>query len=227
MYYYKIKDGVIKKYEVELHIDALTNLKNEIIEKCSYITHKKYTTTTPPNKWDYEHIRNYKEQKIGVVEHNDFFALPENEYLVEYDYYEHPKLVSLINDLLKGNVSVIDEIKETKEEFVDKEKSLLDERKNIIEDLSNLENDKIDDQISLLVENKKKLNEYCFEKELNKNQVSTNEYIYKILSCIKIKQINTVSLKSVLEVKEFFNSASIEKELNKVLKLEKRKQNIN
>lgn len=225
MYYYRIKENNVIKYEVELHIETLKKLKNEIINKCSYITHKKYTTTKLPNKWDYEHIRNYNETKIGEKDSNDFYSSFEIEYLVEYDYYEHPKLVSLINALLKGKVSVIDEIKETKEEKIDKEKILLEEQRKIIEDLNKLDNDKINHQISLLTENQKKLSNCYEEKELNKNQVSANEYIYKTLSCIKFKEITSISLEKILEVQEFFNSVSINKELNKTLKLEKRKPN--
>lgn len=225
MYYYRVKDEVVKKYEVELHTETLKKLRNEIIEKCSYITHKKYTTTKTPNKWDYEHIRNYNENKIGEKDSNDFYSPFESEYLVEYDYYEHPKLISLIDALLKGNMSVIDEIKETKEEEIDKEKILLDEQRKIIEDLNKLDNDKINQQINLLTENQEKLSNCYEEKELNKNQVSANEYIYKTLSCIKFKEINSISLEKVLEVQEFFNSVSIKKELNKTLKLEKRKLN--
>lgn len=224
MYYYKIKEELIIKYEVKLHIETLKKLRNEIIDRCSYITHKKYTTTQPPNKWDFEHIRNYNEQKVGIRQYNDFYSPSEDEYLVEYDYYEHPRLVSLINSLIKGNISVIDEIKYTDEEKIDKEKILLDEQKKLIQDLNMLDSEGINNQIRLLTENQEKISNCYKEKELNKNQISSNEYICKILSCIKFKEVSSISLEKVLEVQDFFNSIFIKKELNKTLKLEKRKR---
>ena len=59
-------------------------------------------------------------------------------------------------------------------------------------------------QIRLLNENQEKLLEYYKEKELNKNQVSSNKYKNKVLGCISLKEKETISCKIVLEVMNFF-----------------------
>jgi hypothetical protein len=110
MNYFRKEEYFIVKYQVMIDEEKLKKLRWEIIDKCSLITHKCYKTTHRPNEFDYAHIRNYKEKKVGVIEYNDFYSMPEDQYLVEYDYYEHPKLISLINLLLEGKVNVIDEI---------------------------------------------------------------------------------------------------------------------
>lgn len=224
MYYYKKEGKNIVKYEVLIDKEKLTKLRFEIIEKCSYIKHinDRVIDGMRPNEFDYEHIRNYSEKYIGTIEYNDFYSMPEDEYLVEYDYYTHPPLIQLIDDLLNGNTNSIEKIRKYKEEILDKEKDILKEQQEIIKKLNNMSETNKEKQIHLLNENQEKLLEYYKEKELNKNQVSSNKYKNKVLSCITLNKKEITPYKTVLEVMKFLidsNEKTTENSLNKVLKL--------
>ena len=227
MYYYKKEGKDIVKYEVLIDKEKLTKLRFEIIEKCSYIKHIKEIETRGmvsfrTNKTILDHIRNYSEKYIGRREYDDFYQTVENEYLVEYDYYTHPLLIQLIDDLLNGNTNSIEKIRKYKEEILDKEKDILKEQQEIIKKLNNMTEINKEKQIHLLNENQEKLLEYYKEKELNKNQVSSNKYKNKVLSCITLNKKEIIPYKTVLEVMKFLidsNEKTTENSLNKILKL--------
>lgn len=229
MYYFRKEKDVIVKYKTILDVEKLKKLRCEIIDKCSLIIHKCYKTTHRPNEYDYDHIRNYKEKKIGVIEYNDFYSMPEDQYLVEYDYYKHTSLVTLIDILLEGNINVIDEIiklqdSNMKSEILKEELELLNEQNEIINNLNNAEINNRDKQIELLNLSQKKLQDFKKKKDLNKNQVSEIIYCSQILECITLEKIDTININKVLLVKQFF-SYSTEKnydiDVNKILKMSK------
>lgn len=225
MYYYEIIEDFVLKYKISLDEKELKELRFEIIENCSHIIHKRYRTTKTPNQFDYEHIRNYHEKRVGTIEYNDFYSFPEDEYLVEYDYYEHPPLVALIDSLLKGDTSSIDKIKKSQEEKVDEEEILLKEQQRIIENLNNIEDKKIDKYLSELNDIHEKILKYQKEKQLNKKQISVNNYIEKVLNCIKYEEIGRFSLETILAVRRFLDNSqesTMTSELNKVLKLQRK-----
>ena len=222
MYYYKKENDEIVKYQIILDEESLKRLRSEIIEKCSLITHKYYKTTNTPNEFDYEHIRNYKEKKVGVIEYNDFYCTTEDEYLVDYYYYEHPKLVNQIEELLSGKTKIINELKNPNIECVNQEELILKEQQKIIKKLNNCKN--ISKQIELLTKNQEKLLEYKKQKELNKNQVPVDSYYKKVLDCITMKKVNSISMNLVNEYINFFISVSsnnIDENVNKVLEKKK------
>ena len=227
MYYYKKEGKNIIKYEVIIDKEKLTKLRYEIIQKCSHIKHIKDIETRGmgscrTNKTIFDHVRNYSEKYVGIREYNDFYSMPEDEYLVEYDYYTHPPLIQLIDDLLNENTNSIEKIKKYKEEIEDKEKDILEEQQEILKKLNSMTEINKEKQIHLLNENQDKLLEHYKEKELNKNQVSSNKYKTKVLSCITLNQKETISYKNVLEVIKFLidsNDKTTEYSLNKILKL--------
>jgi len=224
MYYYKKKGKDIIKYEVKIDEESLSKIRFQIIQNCSHIEHIKNSVTDRmrPNEFDYEHIRNYKEKYIGRIEYNDFYSMPEDGYEVEYDYYNHPPLVSYIDNLLNGDTSAIEQIEKFKDETIDKEKEILDEQQEIIKKLNNMEEKNKQNQIYLLNKNQEKLLEYYKEKELNKNQVPASRYKRKVLNCITLEELEIIPYKTVLEVMRFLASCSDKKMecgLNKVLKL--------
>ena len=227
MYYYKKEGKNIIKYDVIIDKEKLTKLRYEIIERCSHIKHVKDIETRGmvsfrTNKTILDHIRNYSEKYVGIREYNDFYSIPEDEYLVEYDYYKHPHLIQLIDDLLNGNTNSIEKITKYKEEIEDHEKDILEEQQEILKKLNSMTEINKQKQIDLLNKNQEKLLEYCKEKELNKNQVSSNEYKNRVLSCITLNQKEIISYKMVLKVMKFLidsNNKTTENDLNKVLKL--------
>ena len=224
MYYYKKKGRDIIKYEVIIDNEKLNKIRFQVINNCSHIEHIKNSVTDRmrPNEFDYEHIRNYKEKYIGVIEYNDFYSSPEDAYEVEYDYYNHPPLVGYIDKLLNGDTSAIEEIEKLKDKIVDKEQKLLEEQQKIISKLNSMKDLNKEKQIYLLNENQEKLLEYYKEKELNKNQVPSSKYKNKVLNCIELKELEIIPYKTVLEVMKFFincNDKKMDSNLNKVLKL--------
>lgn len=224
MHYYKKKGKDIIKYEVIIDIEKLNKIRFQVINNCSHIEHitNSVTDRMRPDEFDYEHIRNYNEKYIGVIEYNDFYSSPEDAYEVEYDYYNHPQLVKYIDNLLNGDTSAIEEIQKVKDEVIDREQELLEEQQKIISKLNSMTEKNKEKQIYLLNENQEKLLEYYKEKELNKNQVPSSRYKSKVLSCIELKQLEVIPYKTVLEVMKFFaccSSKKMDSSLNKVLKL--------
>ena len=76
------------KYQVVINKEMLSKLKYEIIEKCSFISHKDYKDTFLPKMYgidDYLKYRNYSEVKVGLREYNDFYSMPEDLYRIRYD----------------------------------------------------------------------------------------------------------------------------------------------
>ena len=222
MFFYCIENECIIKYKINLDESKLKELRREIIENCSTIIHKVYETCAlPKDRYNYEKIRNYREKKIGVHEYRDF--LPDEDiYLVEYFYYEHPRLVTLIEELLKGNTSVIRELKNPKIENINEEEIILNEQKEIIEILNNNKSNDITKQLNLLKENQKKLEDYKKKKELNQNQISEVLYYDRVFNCIKLEELSRIKLKHVLDIQEFLLDSNIETldlECNKILQL--------
>jgi len=236
MYYFRKEEHFIVKYSVMIDEEKLKKLRWEIIDKCSLIIHKCYKTTHRPNEFDYAHIRNYKEKLVGVIEYNDFYSMPEDQYLVEYDYYEHSSLVSLIDKLLEGNINVIEEnikiIKKIKklqelniQTHIQKEETeLLKEQNEIINNLNNAEINDRTKYIELLNQSHKKLNDFQKKKELNKNQIPEIIYCSKVLECITLRKIGIIELTKVLQIQRFFfesTEKNCDIETNKMLKMSK------
>lgn len=222
MYYYNIENENIIKYEINIDKEKLEKLRREIIEKCSEIKHIEEVTNYTPNKYDYEHIRNYSEKFLRRVYKDDFYGTVYDEYSVKYDYYEHPVLIDYIDRLLIGDTSIISRIINPQIERIDEEKNIIDEQQKIIELLNNNKNSDITKQLKLLKENQEKLKEYKIKKELNKNQVSVKTFYSKVLSCISFKEISKISLQDLLNIQEFLsnvNDSTLDTSLEKVLKL--------
>ena len=222
MYYYCIENEDVIKYKVTLDKEKLKELRNEIIVKCSEISHIHEETVGLPNYNDHEHTRNYKKKFLRKVDKGDFYGTTVDVYLVDYDYYEHPLLANHIRYLLNHDASIISQIINPEIEKIDEEQIIMEEQKQIIELLNNEKNNDITKQLELLKENQEKLKEYKAKKELNKNQVSVEPYYKKVLECITFNEVNKVALKNILEIQEFLsdsNSLTLDENLNKVLKL--------
>lgn len=230
MYYYKVKNNLVYKYNIVLDIKQLHDLKNEIIDKCSFISHKCFKTTNPVEKC--VNYRNYKKTKIGVKTYDNppdtYNHHPdEDEYLVEYDYYDFPMLVHYIVDLLSGNTSAIEKIINYKEDvngFNLEEKRVLEEQDKLIKELSTETSEDISKKLELIANNHKRIMAYKKERELNKNQVPASSYIKKVLSCINMKEVGIMPLASILESQKFLKDSketTTESDLYKKLTLTK------
>jgi hypothetical protein len=83
----------------------------------------------------------------------------------------------------------------------------------------------ISKQIELLSKNQEKLLEYKKQKEFNKNQISVEPYYKKVLNCITIKKVNSISMDIVDEYTNFFMNISINNTDEKVNKVLEKKKN--
>lgn len=110
MYYYKIKGDKVVKLEVEIDTEKLIKLRQDIIDNCSEIKHERYTTTQPINPVLFKDIKNFSKKIVGKINYNDFRSTVKDEYLVEYDKYYYPEIIQYIDNLLKGDLSMIEEI---------------------------------------------------------------------------------------------------------------------
>lgn len=175
--------------------------------------------------FDYIHIRNYNEKKVGVIEYDDFYYTRiEDEYEVDYDYYEDPILIRYIDLLIQGDTKVIEQIKNFEIKENNKEEILLKKEQKILKSINDLSNKNKQNKISDLKQIQEKLLKYEEEKELNKNPVSPELYKDKVLDCINYKEIDKLQIDVVLNVQNFLSCCSektIDSKLNKILKLNK------
>ena len=218
MYYYKLNNDFVIKYEVKLDEEKLKLLRLEIIERCSHIIYKHYYTTDTSISLDYLRVRNYKERFHRTIEYNDFYSSDEDEYEVEYDYYEFDELVNYIDLLLLyGDVSSIDLIINLKDKTIDKEEILLEKQSKIINKLNYIDNNDIKNELKKLNYIQKELEKYKEEQELNEKQVSGVVYKEKVLSCIKFNEIDRLSIETINKVNDFIEVNS--RNLIKTLKI--------
>ena len=199
-----VRDGeYIFKYEVIVDKEKLEKLKYEVIEKCSIMEHKDYESTRLPTMYgilDYLKYRNYKDIKVGTVEYNDFYSMPETLYRITYDLYHFPYLLELIEKLLNDDRTIIEEIF-----TINRKKELvsLDIRikklNGIIEKIDNINADK---KIELL----KELSDLLKQKELNKNQENIDKYYIKVRKLITFKKIDILNYSELKRVLDFYDN---------------------
>jgi len=215
IYYYDIDDEFINKYTVDIDSEKLKKLRYDIINNCSIILHKKYETIEEPNYFDIDHYRNYHSKKLGLISTNDFHEPDKMNYLVEYDYYKHSKLVELIDRLLNGDTQVIDKLEDTN--FLNSRSIYMDEQglQNKINEL--ITNGKYD-EIKTLVD------EELENAQIRYNEILAleNKYFLEIKECIFLELYDQIELEVFNNMRKFFsesnNSKNVSSGLVKVLK---------
>ena len=213
-YYYNFNTKFINKYVIEIDTERLKKLRIEIINNCSIISHKKYESIEEPNYFDIDHYRNYHSRKIGSIRTNDFNEPDKTLYLIEYDYYEHSKLIELIDKLLKGDTYIIDKL--TDSSFLNIRKHYMDDQ-NLTNKINELIASGKYDEIKLLVDEEIETAQTRYNEILKLEQ----EYLQKINECIFLNLYDQIDLETFNDIKEFFdgiNNHNVSKKLTKVLK---------
>lgn len=226
MYYYKIKDDYVIQYFVQIDIEELKKIRTDIIENCSTITHMHYKTAKRPNQYDTEHIRNYRERFVRLIQYNDLYSTDEDEYEVEYDLLKHHEIVSYIDSLISGNTSSISKIIDAKDIDDYYEVVILNEQKKLIENLTSYGLNEIYCITKSINHNIEKLEQYSKQKAMNKYQPPIVFYQKQVLECIHLEEISKISLDIILRIQDFFGEYKkdcLEDELNKVLTLKTKK----
>lgn len=207
MIYFKKNNDVLEKYQVSFDRDEIEKLKQEIIDKCSFITHREYESDYSPRFDKNEIIRNFS--YISTGKEKEYFEETREIYLYSYDEYEVPYLVKLINELLSGETKAIDKILNygsfIHEKTIDEKILYLNQEFNDID----LEN------ITKRINKLKEIEELLKSKELNKNQQSIEIYYNQLLKLIRFKLIDLVSISDIEKVESFFDiKLSNEEDLN-------------
>lgn len=217
MYYFVDKKETIEKYLVSFSKEELEKLKIEIINNCSEIEHHEYEGTHGPNEFDYLRIRNYKERFARVDESRDSLQwLDQRVYHYSYDEYKFPELVSVIDELLNGNVLVLDTIFNTNPES--KGKTIDEKIRKASEELDAIDNLKITKKREKLDE----LQKLIELKKLNKKQKSVVPYYVKLRELITLDLVDTITKEEIERVNQFFgNSTNVKKQLQKIQILKK------
>lgn len=217
MYYFIDKKETIEKYLVSFSKEELEKLKIEIINNCSEIEHHEYEGAHGPNEFDYLRIRNYKERFVRVEESRDSLQWPDQRvYHYSYDEYKFPELVSVIDELLNGNVLALDTIfntnPEAKNETIDERIRQASEELDAIDNLKIAKKREKLDELQKLIELKK----------LNKKQKSILPYYSKLRELITLDLVDTITKEEIERVNQFFgNSTNVKKQSQKIQTLKK------
>lgn len=202
MYYIEQENDELVKYEVVIDQKELEKIEYEVIENCGEIKHYHYQSDRcRHDHYDSYHIKNYHETFIKRRDLNDFYGTVLEIYEYEYDEYSDTTLVTLIDRLLKGDMSVILELKnpKIKEKKVDNRDELQKKLENILSlDMKDISTWKLE-QV------KKELEEYQTNEKLNRDRKSDLEYYSQVLTCIDMKEISRRTLDDLIEIEKLMN----------------------
>ena len=210
MNYFKLNGEVIEKYAVIFDKNKLLELKEEIIKNACLVVKGEFRGSsfwlTKINETS--EIRNVRNQ--GLVKVRENMGGPDTSiYLFTYDEYFYSQEVLFINRLLEEDASVIVEIYQDLDNVKKNYELKIAQKRKAIDMVSNLE---IQKKIRLLQE---------LESLIEVVSKMPNPYLLKLQSLIKLKLVNTISLKKVEEVTTFWNHEfKIDAINNRILKKE-------
>ncbi len=198
MYYYKQNGENLEKWLISFDKEELTRLREGVVVHCSYITHEeKALTDAEVRSFVKGCFRNATPIGEPFEEINQFH----NKCIYQrysYDYYKPKFLVAIIDALLNGEASAIDELdnpRPTEEKF-DFGKELAAKSK-AIDEIPNLETER---KVAALQE----LHEFNKIAKLNENQVSALDYYPLVQELITRELVDTVKVDDVLKITGFF-----------------------
>jgi len=138
LYFLKEKDKIIK-YHIEYDVDKILQIRQDIIDNCSYIRHFNYISTDKHID-NVDRIRNLKIDLCNIKTKDKHGNLVDT-FHIEYDLYTYPIWIEIIDHFLKGNSETINDIfKEIKPTISPEKKQILNCIKEQANDLSNLSN---------------------------------------------------------------------------------------
>ncbi|MCI8588933.1 MAG: hypothetical protein HFG40_04700 [Bacilli bacterium] len=180
MQYFDEKDGQIVKYEVDLNNEKLKAIQEEVQQNYTEIISMFYRGTSIPPEYTKIEIENQKYRYTEIMGGRSERPI----YDFQYKWYKQPKIVSIIEQLLAGNIEVIKELEDPKEEKTQRE--ILEEQINLFFPIK--ASDNLDLLVSLIKEYKehKHLNSYRWNNLNSKGSIL--EYYPMVLECIKMKE---------------------------------------
>lgn len=177
MFYLEKSNNEVVKYEINIkNIKRLLELREKLINNYSSIIKIKDL---------------YSLTDIDCIKDDNIKNFQKNNSVINFDYYIHPELVSLIDELMNGNANVITNIINYKRNAEFNKENL----KIVSKDIYN------------------KLNTYISENELiciksnnfNLNKLDCYDILQQILNCIEIIKRDSISIDQYNRFLNFIN----------------------
>ncbi len=193
MYYFINNGEKIEKYEVSFDKQQVKNLKDTIIDKCSFIEHQEFQSDYYPMFSDKKIIRNFQSTYIGK---QDYFEETREVYSFSYDRYNPPYLVLLIDKLLNDDTEVISEILN----YDVSPKESIEDKINLV----NKEFMEIDSENIYAKKLKlKELENLLKVKQLNQNQQTIDIYYQQLLELISFDFVESIDINELHKIEKF------------------------
>ena len=202
MYVYESNDDKVRKYEVFYDREKLEDLKDKVIENCSYIKHIKTSTTNPysiKGSLDCD-VRNLTYKQNPSIDRFDHF---EDDYDVEYDKVIYPNLVGIIYSFLRNEVSAIKDLENYEVE------NLTDSIAIKIELLNDAINTISNTEFDLKKKKLDELEELVNEAKLNENKESTEIYFEELKSLITAQFIDEIDKDILYHATNFLGASKV------------------
>ncbi len=216
-YYLKEENGTVIKQKIYIDKNSLQKLKMEILFSLMKNKENKISGVMENNHPQKVIERYFKLMKImggEAMDENDLFCYcMEEAPIIDYDKFEMPRLLQIIDmllndkNLIEGSTLLNDY--KTEAELIEIEKQKLEaETEEIFQKMVNAHNSGNEaeyvEYINMLSEKKNKLS---ILSETGKIDEETNEqeknYMEKIKSCISIKDVQTLDYNTLIEVFSF------------------------
>ncbi len=192
IYFEKGRNETIK-YEVTYNVEEIKTLIDEIIDNCGAKKHITKDSTLSSE----ELISNAKRENIKIVnlkrtrtnKTTSYCDTSEDKEIYEYNYtsIKYPTLAVLLNRLLDGDQNAINEIMNYEIEYPENYDNIIDWFKKNTHDQS----------IFFSLQE---------EKELNKNNISTEGYYNKVMKLLNFKVIEKINNTTIDAYNNFFST---------------------
>ena len=123
MYYYIKDEDIIKKYEILYDVDDLKRKEKDLIRDCHTEVSRSYTTYGLPHRDKGVLYKKFDYKLIGV---NSGYYCDFEIYQVDTIKIVEPYLCEVINKIIYGSISSLEELYNYKIENVDEDKKNLD-----------------------------------------------------------------------------------------------------
>lgn len=200
MYYIKQTEDAFIKYEVSFDEQELRALKHKIVYACGEIKHFSYESARCKHNLSSYYLKNFSEDFVRVQEYNDFYSSPEDIYRYTYDLYNDTPLSRLIEQLLRGDTSVISQLEN--QEGVNQgnlaEASLQEKESDLRTKISEIFTTSTTEISTWELEKlKRQLDEFQINHKLNENRESESSYYQQVLDLITMKEVSRIDSEKI------------------------------
>ena len=193
IYFERHIDNSVSKWDVSFDSEELKNIYSIIMEECRATTHHFHKLTAEEltariNAGNcHNFVRGQLDCSTGLIE-------------VSYDVYEYPRLLNLVQQLLSGDASVIDEIARPIETGQNKYDDIVD---TIDMEINGIDNRDIERKKSKLEELRVALN----RARENKKEKRLTKYYDMVYGALNMRLIGVLNPAEVKMYEEFFSTS--------------------